>query len=73
MVSKLVEQAFNEVAKLPEKEQEAVAAWLLEELSSERQWQGAFSNSQDLLTSLADKALREHKQGRTEPLQPNEL
>jgi hypothetical protein len=68
VTSKLVKQAFNEVAKLPENKQEAVAAWLLEELASERRWQQTFSESQDVLAPMADEAVREHKRGQTAAL-----
>jgi hypothetical protein len=37
-VTRLVEQAFNEVARLPAQEQDSFAQWMLEELS-ERAWQ----------------------------------
>jgi hypothetical protein len=62
-VTKLLEEAFAEVSKLPEDEQEAIGAWLLEELASERRWQKTFAGSHDVLASLADEALAEHRQG----------
>jgi hypothetical protein len=37
-----------------------VAAWILEELASERRWQEAFARSADVLERLADEALAEH-------------
>jgi hypothetical protein len=38
-----------EAAKLPEPEQDALAAVILEELASERRWDQAFTDSADLL------------------------
>ncbi len=67
-MTQLLEQALSEVAKLPESEQDAVAAILLEELASEQRWSESFAKSQDLLAELAEKALAEHAAGRTKPL-----
>ena len=72
-MTQLVEKAFAEIVKLPEPEQDAVAAWILEELASERRWAVAFAASEDILAQLADEALEEHRQGRTLPLNPDEL
>jgi hypothetical protein len=67
-MSNLLEEAFAEASKLPEDEQDALAAWLLEELKSERQWSKAFATSADLLAQLADEALAEHRAGKTDSL-----
>ena len=61
----LLERAFAEAAKLPPAEQEALAAWILEELAAERHWQESFRQSADLLDKLADEALNEHRNRRT--------
>ncbi|GAB63012.1 conserved hypothetical protein [Candidatus Jettenia caeni] len=62
-MTKLLEKAFEEVAKLPEKEQNTFASWILEELASEQRWEKAFTDSQDKLAKLADEALAEHREG----------
>jgi len=67
-MTQLLEKALSEVAKLPESEQDAVAAILLEELASEQRWSESFAKSQDLLAKLAEEALAEHAAGRTKPL-----
>ena len=72
-MTQLLEKAFSEAAKLSPEEQDALAHWLLEELDSERQWQSAFDESQDILAQLADEALAEHRAGKTEELDPDEL
>ena len=54
-----IEQALNEVAKLPPSEQDALAAILLEELASEKKWSELFTQSQDVLAKLAEEALAE--------------
>ena len=59
-----------EVSRLPETEQEAVGAWLLAELESERRWDELFARSGDLLSELAAEAVREDEAGLTMPLDP---
>ena len=68
-----LEQAFTEVSKLPPKEQDALADWLLAELESERQWDKRFSDSQDVLSKLATEALAEHRRGETQELDPDQI
>lgn len=67
-MTKLLEKALEEVAKLPEAEQDAVAAILLDELASEQRWAESFAKSQDKLAKLAEEALADYKAGRTKPL-----
>jgi hypothetical protein len=62
-MTKLLEQAFEEASKLPPEEQDAIAAWLLEELASERRWSEAFAGSQDALSKLAAEAIAEVQNG----------
>lgn len=66
----LMEKAIDEIRKLSEEDQEAFAAWILEELASKRRWDEAFAKSQDILAQLADDALAEHGAGKTLPLDP---
>jgi hypothetical protein len=56
-MTQLMEKALEEIRKLSEAEQDVLAAWILEEIESERQWTEAFDRSQDLLTRLAEEAL----------------
>ena len=56
-MTQLMEKALAEIRKLPEKEQDTLAAWILEELESERKWNKLFAESEDLLAQLADEAL----------------
>jgi hypothetical protein len=72
-MTKLLEKVFDEVSKLPQKEQDALAAWIMEELASEKRWEKTFSGSSDLLNQLADEALAEHHKGKTQALDPNNL
>jgi hypothetical protein len=72
-MTKLLEEAFAEASKLPEQEQDALAAVILEELASERRWDQAFADSADLLAQLAEQALAEHRAGKTQRLDPERL
>lgn len=67
-MTKLLEKALEEVAKLPASEQDAMAAIVLEELASEQRWAESFAKSQEQLSKLAEKALAEYNAGRTKPL-----
>lgn len=66
--TKLLTKAFAAAAALPEDEQNALARWLLDELASERRWEGVFAGTADALAQLADEALAEHRAQRSLPL-----
>jgi len=72
-VSKLLEQAIEEAHKLPESDQEAIGAWLLAELESERRWDDLFSKPSAAIDRMAQKALEAHRAGKTAPLDPDKL
>lgn len=72
-MTELLEKAFAEASKLSQREQDALAQWILEELASERRWDQAFATSQDVLEKMADEALAEYRAGKTEELDPDEL
>ncbi len=67
-MTRVLEAALAEVAKLPPQEQDALGTLLLDEMQSEPRWADSFSKSQDLLKSLAQDALAEFKAGKTKPL-----
>jgi hypothetical protein len=68
VMTTLLEEAFAKAAQLPPKDQDALAALLLEEIAAERQWEGLFSQSQDQLNRLAEEALTEFNEGKTKLL-----
>lgn len=72
-MTKLLEKAFKNASKLPEVEQNALAKWLLEELEAERKWERLFAESEDVLDRLADEAIEAHRQGKTKPLDIDNL
>jgi hypothetical protein len=72
-VSKLLEQAIAELAKLPETQQESMAQWILDEVADEARWDRAFAGSAPQLETLGKKALEDYHAGRTGELNPDEL
>jgi hypothetical protein len=73
-MGKLLERAIEEAHKLTEDEQEAVGAWLLAEIESERRWDELFSRPpSEMLERMAADALDDFRAGRTSPLDPDRL
>jgi hypothetical protein len=72
-MTKLLEQAVAEAAKLPAADQDSLARLLLDEIAAERGWDERFSKSQDMLEQMAADALAEHAAGRTIPLDPERI
>ncbi len=64
-MTQLLQQALNEVNKLSELEQNAIASLILEELADEKSWQERFASSQDKLSKLAAKARQDIEKGQT--------
>jgi hypothetical protein len=68
-MTQALSDAIAFAAKLPEEEQNALAAILLEEMASEERWNALFSNSQTPLQRLALEAIDKKEQ---DTLQPRE-
>jgi len=66
----LLQQAIDRAQQLPPDQQDAVGAWLLWELESERRWDELFARSPELLEKFAAEAIAEYEAGLTEPLDP---
>jgi hypothetical protein len=62
-MTELLERAMQEVEQLPEVEQDAITAVILEELHSEARWDAAFARSQEQLAQVAGDALAEYHAG----------
>ncbi|AYJ77545.1 hypothetical protein [Aliarcobacter cryaerophilus] len=60
-MTKLLNSAFEEISKLPEIEQNIFARFIINEIESEKKWEKKFSNSEDLLSNLANTALTDFK------------
>jgi len=65
-MKKLIER----VSGLPEKEQDAIASVILEELEDEVRWREAFARSGDALSRLALEVREEVARGETEMFDP---
>ena len=72
-MTRLLKQAFEAASKLPEDEQNALAALILEEVEAEGDWQKSFEANQEQLGRLADEALDDHRKGRTRLLDPDKM
>jgi hypothetical protein len=72
-MTQLLEQAIAELHKLPESDQDAIAALILEEISDERRWEVSFANSQRELSKLAEKVREDIRSGRVRDLGIDEL
>jgi hypothetical protein len=72
-LTKLLEQAFQEAARLTEIEQNTLAKWVLAELAAERAWDKSFAVSEEALDKLADEALDDLNNGKTRPSNLKEL
>ena len=72
-MTQLLQKPFDQAGQSPPAEQDALAKWVLEEMASERRWDEAFRASADRLKALAEEALQEAREGRTEELDPDRL
>ncbi len=72
-MTKMLKKAFDAASKLPTKDQDALAAAILEEVAVEGLWDAAFARQPQALEQLADEALAEHRAGRTKPLDADTL
>ena len=74
-MTRLLQEAFERVAELPQEEQNRFARFLLATLESDWHWAELFARpeSEDLLERLADETLAAHRAGRTRPVEIEEL
>jgi hypothetical protein len=72
-MTKALEDVFKEAEKLPEAEQEQLAAAIRAELEADANWEDRLAASTKALEALADEALAEHRSGRSHPLDPDVL
>jgi hypothetical protein len=64
----LLEKALQRIEALSTKEQDAMASQILETLDDEEAWSRQFRDEPEVLRSLAQEALEEHRRGETRPL-----
>ena len=61
------------IAEVAKHEQDTIAAWILEEVQSEKRWETGVSNALNQLESLAEQVLADHRKDRTPLLDPDRL
>lgn len=69
----LLEKAFSKATQLPAEDQDRLAKRVLAAIESEQRWTELFEQSQDELATLARETLAEHRAGKTQRLDPNDL
>ena len=74
-MNKLLQQAFEKAAELPEEKQETLAAVILAEMDADKKWDELLASpeSQEWLEQMAEKVRAEHKAGRTKPLREEDF
>lgn len=72
-MTELLERALNRLQTLSEREQDAIATLILEELEEEQSWDASFASSPDLLAQMAAVAMAEYQAGQTQELDPDTL
>lgn len=72
-MTELLERAIARLQALPESEQDAIAAMILEEIEDDRRWDELFSRSPNVLAKLAASAIAEYRAGQTQELDPETL
>ena len=83
-MNKLLKQAFEKAADLPEEKQNRIAEIVLDEINGGEEWGDidgyarweellASPESQAFLEKMADKIRAEHLSGRTQPLRPEDF
>ena len=72
-MTKLLQDAFAKASALSPAEQDVLASRLLAELAEEDEFDRAIAASSDKLARLARETLAEHRDGRTQELDPDAL
>jgi hypothetical protein len=71
-MTRALQDAFREAEKLPEAQQDQLAAAIRAEIAADRVLESRLMASVNALSALADEALAEHRSGRTLPLHTDE-
>ncbi len=67
-MTRLLEDSLRKVGELSEDEQNAIASQILETIEDEEAWAKLLRRNPARLGKLAQKALDEHRRGKTRPL-----
>lgn len=68
---KLLETVLEQVARLPEREQDRIAQLVLDEIAAEARWQAVFVRSQDKRADPADPARKDIERGEVQDEKPS--
>ena len=72
-MTRLLETAFEKASTLSESEQNIYARIFIEEIESEKRWDNVFSSSEEILTQMADEALKDFNNNNTTLLDQDTL
>lgn len=72
-MTKALKDAFEAASRLPEADQDQLAAAIVQELAADARWEAALASAPDPLARLAEEALAEHRAGRSRPLDPDTM
>jgi hypothetical protein len=72
-MANLLDEAYAAAKALPEEEQEALGAVMLAEIDADRRWEELLSQPSPVIERMIDKALENHRLGKTLPLDPETL
>lgn len=72
-MTQILQQAIGETQKLPDADQDAIAALILAEFEDERCWDERFAKSQPQLARLAEKVREDIRAGRVQKMDVDEL
>lgn len=67
MTEKL-QRAFEAAAKLPEREQDAIAAQVLANMEAEDRWDASLEEPSEAIDAMLEQARQDFRAGRTTPL-----
>jgi hypothetical protein len=72
-MSQMLDHAVAEARKLPDAEQDAIAALILEEIEDDQRWEEALARSPEKLAALAARAEEQVRAGRCRAVGFDEL
>lgn len=72
-MTQALQRVFQELEKLPELEQDAIATRLLEEIADEQHWSAQFAATQDNLAKLAQKVRADIQAGKVRDMRVDDL
>ena len=72
-MTRLLEQAIDQLRKCSPAEQDTIAALILEEIADDNRWEAAFAASQPELAQLADEVRAKIRSGQTRDMRIEDL